>query len=498
MTSNILTDLTNLTVAQIRDGHRAGKFTAVEIAEAFSANVADAKALNAFIVETPDHALAAARQADADRAGGTLKPLSGVPIGMKDLFATNGVQTTAASHMLEGFIPHYESTVSQKLWDAGAGMLGKLNLDQFAMGSSNETSYFGNVISPWRRSDGGNAALTPGGSSGGSAAAIAARLCPAATGTDTGGSIRQPAAFTGIAGIKPTYGRCSRWGIVAFASSLDQAGPMARTVQDCAIMLRAMAGFDAKDATSLDLPVPDWEAALSSDLKGRRVGIPKEYRLDGIDADIAAMWDAGIAMLKDAGAEVVDISLPHTKYALPAYYIIAPAEASSNLARYDGVRYGLRDLPEGAGLQDMYAATRAAGFGPEVKRRILIGTYVLSAGFYDAYYTQAQKVRALIARDFDAAWADCDLILTPTAPSAAFALGEKMADPLAMYLNDVFAVPASLAGLPAMSVPGALSRNGLPLGLQIIGKAFDEQGVLNAGLAIEERAGFIARAERWW
>ena len=493
-----MTDLTNLTVAQIRDGHRAGDFTAVEVAEAFNANVAAAKALNAFIVETPEHALAAAQQADADRAAGTLKPLSGVPIGMKDLFCTRGVQTTAASHMLEGFIPQYESTVSQKLWDAGAGMLGKLNLDQFAMGSSNETSYFGNVISPWRRGDGGNSALAPGGSSGGSSAAIAARLCPAATGTDTGGSIRQPAAFTGISGIKPTYGRCSRWGIVAFASSLDQAGPMARDVRDCAIMLEAMAGFDPKDATSLDMPVPSWEAGLSSDLKGKRVGIPKEYRLDGIDADIAAMWDAGIAMLKDAGAEVVDISLPHTKYALPAYYIIAPAEASSNLARYDGVRYGLRDLPDGAGLQDMYAATRAAGFGPEVKRRIMIGTYVLSAGFYDAYYTQAQKVRALIARDFDAAWASCDLILAPTAPSAAFALGEKMADPLAMYLNDVFAVPASLAGLPAMSVPGALNREGLPLGLQIIGRAFDEQGVLNAGLAIEERAGFTARAERWW
>ena len=493
-----MTELTNLTVAQIRDGHRAGDFSAVEVAEAFNANVAGAKALNAFIVETPDHALAAAKQADADRAAGTLKPLSGVPIGMKDLFCTNGVQTTAASHMLEGFVPRYESTVSQKLWDAGAGMLGKLNLDQFAMGSSNETSYFGNVISPWKRTDGGNAALAPGGSSGGSSSAIAARLCPAATGTDTGGSIRQPAAFAGISGIKPTYGRCSRWGIVAFASSLDQAGPMARDVRDCAIMLENMAGFDPKDATSLDMAVPNWEAALSSDLKGKTVGIPKEYRLEGIDPDIDAMWDAGIAMLKDAGADVVEISLPHTKYALPAYYIIAPAEASSNLARYDGVRYGLRDLPDGAGLQDMYAATRADGFGPEVKRRIMIGTYVLSAGFYDAYYTQAQKVRTLIARDFEQAFGVCDVILAPTAPSAAFGLGEKMADPLAMYLNDVFAVPASLAGLPAMSVPAALNREGLPLGLQIIGKAFDEQGVLNAGLAIEERAGFTARAEKWW
>ena len=493
-----MTELTNLTVAQIRDGHRAGDFSAVEVAEAFNANVAGAKALNAFIVETPDHAIEAAKAADADRAAGTLKPLSGVPIGMKDLFATNGVQTTAASHMLEGFVPRYESTVSAKLWDAGCGMLGKLNLDQFAMGSSNETSYFGNVISPWRRKDGGNAALAPGGSSGGSSTAIAARLCPAATGTDTGGSIRQPAAFVGISGIKPTYGRCSRWGIVAFASSLDQAGPMARDVKDCAIMLENMAGFDPKDATSLNLPVPNWEAALSGDLGGKTVGIPKEYRLEGIDPDIDAMWDAGIAMLKDAGAAVVEISLPHTKYALPAYYIIAPAEASSNLARYDGVRYGLRDLPEGAGLQDMYAATRADGFGPEVKRRIMIGTYVLSAGFYDAYYTQAQKVRTLIARDFEAAFGVCDVILAPTAPSAAFGLGEKTADPLSMYLNDVFAVPASLAGLPAMSVPAALNREGLPLGLQIIGKAFDEQGVLNAGLAIEERAGFTARAEKWW
>ena len=498
MTSITVSDLTNLTVAQIRDGHRAGDFSAVDVAEAFVAAVDAADALNAFIVKTPEHALAAAKQADADRAAGSLKPLSGVPIGMKDLFATKGVQTTAASHMLEGFVPQYESSVSQRLWDAGAGMLGKLNLDQFAMGSSNETSYFGNVISPWRRKGGDNAALAPGGSSGGSSSAIAARLCPAATGTDTGGSIRQPAAFTGISGIKPTYGRCSRWGIVAFASSLDQAGPMAHDVRDCAIMLEAMAGFDPKDATSLDLPVPQWEAGLNADMRGKRVGVPREYRVDGIDADIARVWDEGIRWMKDAGAEIVDISLPHTKYALPTYYIIAPAEASSNLARYDGVRYGLRDLPEGSGLQDMYAATRAAGFGPEVKRRIMIGTYVLSAGFYDAYYTQAQKVRTLIARDFEAAWAHCDVILTPTAPSAAFALGDKSADPLAMYLNDVFAVPASLAGLPAMSVPGGLDRDGLPLGLQIIGKAFDEQGVLNAGLAIEQRSGFAARPDKWW
>ena len=494
-----MSDVTDLGVAALRDGVRTGAFSAKEVADAFIVKVSAAKPLNAFIVETPDHALAAAREADAARAAGeTLKPLAGVPIGMKDLFCTKGVQTTAASHMLEGFTPVYESTVSQKLWDAGAGMLGKLNLDQFAMGSSNETSYFGNVVSPWRRQDGGNAPLAPGGSSGGSSAAIAARLCPAATGTDTGGSIRQPAAFTGISGIKPTYGRCSRWGVVAFASSLDQAGPMARDVRDCAIMLETMAGFDPKDATSLQLDVPKWEESLNADLRGKKVGIPKEYRVDGMPGEIEALWQQGVDWLKDAGAEIVEVSLPHTKYALPAYYIIAPAEASSNLARYDGVRYGQRALPDGANLQDMYAATRAAGFGPEVQRRILIGTYVLSAGFYDAYYTQAQKVRTLIARDFERAWGECDLLLTPTAPSAAFALGEKTADPLAMYLNDVFTVPSSLAGLPAMSVPGGLDKAGLPLGLQIIGKPLDEQGVLNASLAIEQRAGFTARPEQWW
>jgi len=491
-----MTDLTDLTVAEIRDGVAAGSFSAREVAQAFNAAVEAGRSLNAYIVETPERALAAADAADTARARGDLKPLSGVPLGMKDLFCTEGVQTTAASHILEGFVPAYESTVSDRLWQAGAGMLGKLNLDQFAMGSSNETSHFGNVISPWRGPDGKD--LTPGGSSGGSSAAISARLCPAATGTDTGGSIRQPAAFTGIAGIKPTYGRCSRWGIVAFASSLDQAGAMARTVKDNAILLEAMAGFDPKDATSLDLPVPQWEANLSSGLKGKKIGIPTEYRPDGLDPEISALWDRGVEWLKDAGAEVVEVSLPHTRYALPTYYIIAPAEASSNLARYDGVRYGLRDLPENAGLQDMYAATRAAGFGDEVKRRIMIGTYVLSAGFYDAYYTQACKVRALIARDFEAAWETCDLLLTPTAPSAAFALGEKQADPLAMYLNDVFTVPASLAGLPAMSVPGGLGSTGLPLGLQIIGKPLDEQGVLNAALALEERAGFTARPGKWW
>ncbi|HYZ47713.1 MAG TPA: Asp-tRNA(Asn)/Glu-tRNA(Gln) amidotransferase subunit GatA [Sphingomonas sp.] len=494
-----MTAITDLTVAELRDGFRAGAFSAREAAAAFSAAVAGAKALNAFLVETPEHALAAADAADKARAAGEApKPLAGVPLGIKDLFCTEGVQTTAASHILGGFKPPYESTVTANLWRAGAGMLGKLNMDQFAMGSSNETSAFGNVISPWRRSDGGNAPLAPGGSSGGSSAAVAARIAPGATGTDTGGSIRQPAAFTGISGIKPTYGRCSRWGVVAFASSLDQAGPMARTVRDCAILLEAMSGFDPRDATSLDLPVPAWEAGLSSDLKGKRIGIPKEYRVDNMPAEIDALWRQGIEWALDAGAEVVEVSLPHTKYALPAYYIIAPAEASSNLARYDGVRYGLRELPDGAGLQDMYAATRAAGFGQEVKRRILIGTYVLSAGFYDAYYNQAQKVRALIARDFDDVWEHCDLLLTPTAPSAAFALGEKSADPIAMYLNDVFTVPSSLAGLPAMSVPAGLDGQGLPLGLQIIGKAFDEQGVLNAGLALEERAGFTARPERWW
>ncbi len=491
-------NITDLGIAGLRDGFRAGDFTAREVAEAFSTAVAGAKALNAFIIETPDHALAAADAADKARAAGELKPLSGVPLGIKDLFCTAGYQTTAASGMLGGFTPTYESTVTTKLFAAGAGMLGKLNLDQFAMGSSNETSAYGNVISPWRRSDGGNAPLAPGGSSGGSSSAIAARIVPAATGTDTGGSIRQPAAFTGIAGIKPTYGRCSRFGIVAFASSLDQAGAMAQDVRDSAILLEAMSGFDPKDSTSLDVSVPQWEANLSGDLKGKKVGIPKEYRVDNMPAEIDALWKQGIEWLRDAGAEIIDVSLPHTRYALPTYYIIAPAEASSNLARYDGVRYGLRDLPDGANLQDMYAATRAAGFGPEVKRRILIGTYVLSAGFYDAYYTKAQKVRALIARDFEEAFKQVDVLLTPTAPSAAFALGEKSADPLEMYLNDVFTVPASLAGVPAMSVPAGLDGQGLPLGLQIIGRPLDEQGVLNAGLAIEQRALFNAKPQNWW
>ena len=493
-----MSDLTNLGVKAIRDGVAGGEFTAREVAEGFNAAVEGASELNAFIVATPESALAAADAIDAKRANGeTLGKMAGVPIGVKDLFATKGVQTTAASHILDAFKPEYESTVTQNLWDAGAGMLGKLNMDQFAMGSSNETSHYGPVNSPWKKA-GSNAALTPGGSSGGSSAAVAARIAPGATGTDTGGSIRQPAAVTGITGIKPTYGRCSRWGTIAFASSLDQAGAMAREVTDCAIMLEAMAGFDPKDSTSLQMDVPEWEASLSSDLNGKKVGIPREYRVEGMDPQIDALWKQGIEWVKDAGAEVVEISLPHTHYALAAYYIIAPAEASSNLARYDGVRYGLRDLPEGAGLQDMYAATRAAGFGDEVKRRILIGTYVLSAGFYDAYYNQAQKVRTLIARDFENAWGECDVILTPTAPNAAFALGEKLDDPLAMYLNDVFTVPASLAGLPGMSVPAGLDSDGLPLGLQVIGKAFDEQGVLDAGLALEQRAGFTAQPDKWW
>jgi aspartyl-tRNA(Asn)/glutamyl-tRNA(Gln) amidotransferase subunit A len=488
-------ELTSKTIAALRDGFRSGEFTAREIAEEYNAAVAAAKTLNAYTVETPEDALAAADAADKARGSGELPPLAGIPLGIKDLFATKGVDTTAGSRVLKGFRPPYESTVVANLRNAGAGMLGKLNMDEFAMGSSNETSAYGPVISPWRRK-GSNVGLTPGGSSGGSAAAVSAGIAPGATGTDTGGSIRQPAAFAGICGIKPTYGRCSRWGIVAFASSLDQAGAMAKTVRDCAILLEAMAGFDPRDSTSLDLPVPRWEANLSSDLSGKRVGIPLEYRIDGAPEEINDLWDKGIQWLRDAGATPVTISLPHTKYALPTYYIIAPAEASSNLARYDGVRYGLR-VSGGDGLDGMYSATRAEGFGAEVKRRIMIGTYVLSAGFYDAYFTKAQKVRALIKQDFRDAFEQCDVILTPTAPSAAFGIGEKT-DPLAMYLNDVFAVPASLAGLPAMSVPGGLNGQGLPLGLHLIGNELDEQTVLNAGLAIEDRAGFTARPEKWW
>ena len=491
-----MSELTEKTIADLRDGLRAGEFSAREVAEAYNDAVASARTLNAYTVETPEDALSAAEAADNARGSGDLGPLAGIPLGIKDLFATKGVDTTAGSRILTGFKPPYESTVTANLRKAGAGMLGKLNMDEFAMGSSNETSAYGPVLSPWRRKD-SNVALTPGGSSGGSAAAVAAQIAPGVTGTDTGGSIRQPAAFVGICGIKPTYGRCSRWGVIAFASSLDQAGPMAKTVRDCAILLEAMAGFDPKDSTSLNLPVPQWEANLSSDLRGKRVGIPKEYRIDGVPAEINALWDRGIEWLKDAGATPVEISLPHTKYALPTYYIIAPAEASSNLARYDGVRYGLRETPPGGNLDAMYSATREDGFGEEVKRRIMIGTYVLSAGFYDAYFTKAQKVRALIKQDFRKAFQQCDVILTPTAPSAAFGIGETT-DPLAMYLNDVFAVPASLAGLPAMSVPGGLDEQGLPLGLHLIGNELDEQTVLNAGLAIEERAGFTARPEKWW
>jgi len=480
--------LTDLSLTEMKAGLDARSFSAVELAQAHLDAMAANRHLNAFITETPELALAQARAVDDGTRTG---PLAGIPLGIKDLFCTDGVQTTAGSKILQGFVPRYESRVSANLLRDGAVFLGKLNMDEFAMGSSNETSAFGRVISPWKAS-GSDADLVPGGSSGGSAAAVAARLCAGATGTDTGGSIRQPAAFVGIAGIKPTYGRASRWGTIAFASSLDQAGPMARNVADCAHLLTSMCGFDPLDSTSLDATVPDFAAGLTGSMAGKRVGIPAEYRLDGMDPEIAALWDAGIAWLKDAGAEIVSVSLPHTRYALPTYYIVAPAEASSNLARYDGVRYGQRVQPPGGNVQDMYAATRAAGFGKEVQRRIMIGTYVLSAGFYDAYYTQAQKVRALIARDFETAFERCDVILTPTAPSPAFAFGAK-ADPLAMYLNDVFTVPASLAGLPAMSVPAGLSASGLPLGLQIIGRPLDEIGVLDAGLAIERAASFTAR-----
>jgi aspartyl-tRNA(Asn)/glutamyl-tRNA(Gln) amidotransferase subunit A len=487
-----MSDLHDLTVAELAAKLRSKEVSAVEAARHFLARGKAHEGLGAYLSTNEDVTLAQAAGADKRIAAGDQSPLLGVPIAHKDIFVTRDFPTTAGSKMLEGYISPFDATVVRKVSEAGSVTLGKLNCDEYAMGSSNENSAYRPVKNPWDQS------RIPGGSSGGSAVAVAARLAPAATGTDTGGSIRQPAAFTGISGIKPTYGRCSRWGIVAFASSLDQAGPMARSVEDCAIMLGAMAGFDPKDSTSLDLPVPDWAGRLNADLRGKRVGIPREYRMDGMDAEIAASWDQGVDWLKDAGAEVVDIHLPHTKYALPAYYIVAPAEASSNLARYDGVRYGLRELPDHANLQEMYAATRAAGFGDEVKRRIMIGTYVLSAGFYDAYYTQAMKVRTLIQRDFEKAFAECDTILAPTAPSAAFALGEKSDDPIAMYLNDVFAVPASLAGLPAMSVPAGLNAEGLPLGLQIIGKPFDERGVLDAGLAIEQRAGFDAQPEKWW
>lgn len=484
-----MTNLTDLTIKDALTGLDGRDFTAVELAQAHIDAGEKAKGLNAYITETPEIAIEQAKASDARRGAGNAGALDGIPLAIKDLFCTKDTQTTAASHILEGFVPQYESTVTANLFADGAVMLGKANLDEFAMGSANTTSFYGNVINPWKRDDGKD--LVPGGSSGGSAAAVAARIAMGATGTDTGGSIRQPASFCGITGIKPTYGRCSRWGTIAFASSLDQAGTFARTVEDNAILLGSMAGYDAKDSTSANKAVPDFAAILSSDVKGLKVGIPKEYKVDGMPAEIEKLWDDGIAMLKDAGAEIVNISLPHTKYALPTYYIIAPAECSSNLARYDGVRYGQR--VEGETLDDMYELTRAEGFGEEVKRRIMIGTYVLSAGYYDAYYIKAQKVRRLIAQDFDAAYQQCDVILTPTAPSAAFAIGENEDDPVKMYLNDVFTVPASLAGLPGISIPAGLDKNGLPLGLQIIGRAWDEETVFRAASALEKAVKFTAK-----
>jgi len=490
-----MSDLTKLKIAEARDGLKDGKFSSRELVAAHLTAMDSARGMNAYITETLDKAVDGATQSDDRRAKGDVGKLEGIPLAIKDLFCTKGVLTTAASHILDGFKPQYESTVTTNLWNEGAVMLGKVNLDEFAMGSSNETSYYGNVVNPWRRTT-DDQPLVPGGSSGGSASAVASNIAMGATGTDTGGSIRQPAAFAGIVGMKPTYGRCSRWGVVAFASSLDQAGPMTRSVQDSAIMLEAMCGFDPKDSTSVDMAVPNFEAALTGDIRGLKVGIPKEYRLDGISAEISNLWEKGIEWLKNAGAEIVDISLPHTKYALPAYYIIAPAEASSNLARYDGVRFGLR--VEGVDLDDMYSKTRGEGFGEEVKRRLLIGTYALSAGYYDAYYLKAQKVRARIADDFKEAYKSVDVILTPTTPSAAFAFGEKGDDPLEMYLNDVFTVPASLAGLPGISVPAGLSADGLPLGLQILGRPFDEETVLRAAGVLEQAAEFTATPTAWW
>jgi aspartyl-tRNA(Asn)/glutamyl-tRNA(Gln) amidotransferase subunit A len=481
------------TIAEARVKLRNKEFSALELTDAYIAAVERARSLNAYIVETPDQARAMAKASDAKLAKGEGGALEGIPLGIKDLFATKGVHTQACSHILDGFKPTYESTVTTNLWREGAVMLGKLNMDEFAMGSSNETSYYGPVTNPWRRKN-SNASLVPGGSSGGSASAVAAHICAAATATDTGGSIRQPAAFTGTVGIKPTYGRCSRFGIVAFASSLDQAGPIARDVRDAAIMMKAMASVDPRDTTSVDLPVPDYEKVLGKSVKGLRVGIPKEYRPDGLSAEINALWDKGTQWLKEQGAEIVDISLPHTKYALPAYYIVAPAEASSNLARYDGVRYGLR-VP-GDDLIDTYEKSRAAGFGREVQRRILIGTYVLSAGYYDAYYVRAQKVRTLIKRDFDEAWSKVDVVLTPATPSPAFAPGE-ITDPLQMYLNDVFTVTVNMAGLPGIAVPAGLSEQGLPLGLQLIGKPFDEETLFQTAYAIENAAGKFT-AQQWW
>jgi aspartyl-tRNA(Asn)/glutamyl-tRNA(Gln) amidotransferase subunit A len=491
-----MTDLTALTIAEARDKLRKKEFSASELTRAHIDAMAAARALNAYVLETPEKAEAMAQAADARLARGEAGPLEGIPLGIKDLFCTEGVRTTACSRILDNFVPTYESTVTANLWRDGAVMLGKLNNDEFAMGSSNETSCYGPVRSPWRRR-GSNADLVPGGSSGGSAAAVAARLCLGATATDTGGSIRQPAAFTGTVGMKPTYGRCSRWGTVAFASSLDQAGPITRTVQDAAILLRSMAGHDPKDTTSADRPVPDYEAALGRSVKGMRIGVPKEYRVDGMPAEIEALWQRGADWLRDAGAELVEISLPHTKYALPAYYIVAPAEASSNLARYDGVRYGLR-VP-GRDITEMYEKTRAAGFGPEVRRRVMIGTYVLSAGYYDAYYLRAQQVRTLIKRDFEEVFAaGVDAVLTPATPSAAFGIGEKAgADPVEMYLNDVFTVTVNMAGLPGIAVPAGLDAQGLPLGLQLVGRPFDEETLFTLGAVIEQAAGRFA-PERWW
>ena len=488
-----MTNLTALTISAARDGLKKKSFSSRELTDAYLDAMARARILNAYVVETPVEARAMADASDARLAKGEAGALEGIPLGIKDLFATKGVHTQAASHVLDGFKPTYESTVTSNLWRDGAVMLGKLNMDEFAMGSSNETSYYGNVINPWRRRN-SNAALVPGGSSGGSASAVAAHLCAGATATDTGGSIRQPAAFTGTVGIKPTYGRCSRWGVVAFASSLDQAGPIARDVRDAAILLKSMASVDPKDTTSVDHPVPDYEAVIGKPIKGLRIGIPKEYRVDGTPAEIDAPWDKGAKWLKEQGAEIIEISLPHTKYALPAYYIVAPAEASSNLARYDGVRYGLR-VP-GDDIVSMYENTRAAGFGREVQRRVMIGTYVLSAGYYNAYYVRAQKVRTLIKQDFDKAWGKVDVVLTPATPSPAFAPGE-ITDPVQMYLNDVFTVTVNMAGLPGISVPGGLSEQGLPMGLQLIGKPFDEETLFQVGYAIEEAAGKF-EAPKWW
>jgi aspartyl-tRNA(Asn)/glutamyl-tRNA(Gln) amidotransferase subunit A len=489
-------DPTRMGLAEARDALRAKAISARELTEAHIAAVASARVLNAFITETPKQALALAAKSDDRIARGEPGPLEGLPLAIKDLFCTKGVRTTAASHILGNFVPTYESTVTQNLWNAGAVLLGKTNLDEFAMGSSNETSYFGPAINPWR-ARGSNQSLVPGGSSGGSASAVAAHLALAATGTDTGGSIRQPAAVTGTVGLKPTYGRVSRWGIVAYASSLDQAGPMTKSVRDAAILLKVMASYDEKDSTSVDVPVPDYEAALEGGVKGLKIGIPKEYRIEGAPPEIDRLWEKGAAWLKAQGADIVEVSLPHSKYALPAYYVVAPAEASSNLARYDGMRYGHR--AQGVrDLTDVYEKSRAEGFGREVRRRIMIGTYVLSAGYYDAYYLRAQKVRTLIARDFTNAFKRCDVLLTPVTPSPAFAIGAKTADPVAMYLNDVFTVTVNLAGLPGISVPAGLSAQGLPLGLQVIGRAFDEATVLRAGRALEVAADFRSAPDTWW